>query len=341
MTEVLFVLLPEVVLLDVAGPAEAFRIAEKIAPGHFELAYAAPARSVQTGSGLHIGQLRALPKRVDADTLIVLAGVVGSVPKMQSAPVQQVVQWLRALHAAQPAVPVMGVCAGALLAGAAGLLDGRECTTHHACTEALANIAPAARVRENRIFVEDGPMLTSAGITAGIDAALHVIGARCGAQVACAVAREMVVYLRRTGADAALSPWVEHRNHVHPGVHRVQDAVTADPAADWSAERMARVACTSARHLTRLFTEHAGCTPLDYLHRVRYARARELLMQEGLPIERVAERAGFGSAMQMRRVWRKYEATAPSATASRAVRASAAVDRATASNRAGRTRNAV
>ena len=107
------------------------------------------------------------------------------------------------------------------------------------------------------------------------------------------------------------------------------------------AERMARVACTSARHLTRLFTEHAGCTPLDYLHRVRYARARELLMQEGLPIERVAERAGFGSAMQMRRVWRKYEATAPSATASRAVRASAAVDRATASNRAGRTRNAV
>lgn len=311
MTELLFVLLPEVVLLDVAGPAEAFRIAEKIAPGNFTLSYAAPAGSVQAGIGLHIGRLRRLPKRVDAKTWVVLAGVVGSVPKMASAPVQQVVGWLRALHAAQPQVRVMGVCAGALLAGAAGLLDGRECTTHHACVEALASIAPAAKVRENRIFVEDGALLTSAGITAGIDAALHVIGMQCGAQVACAVAREMVVYLRRTGGDAALSPWVEHRNHVHPGVHRVQDAIVADPATPWTAESMARVACTSARHLTRLFTEHAGCTPLDYLHRVRYARARELLVQEGLPIERVAERAGFGSAMQMRRVWRKYESAPP------------------------------
>ncbi len=321
MTRVLFVLLPDVVLLDVVGPAEAFRIAERMAPGSFTLEYAAPTRSIEAGIGLQVGRLRALPRRVDAQTLVVLAGVVGSVPKMHSAPVQRVVQWLRALHAHDDGARVMAVCAGALIAGAAGLLDGRECTTHHACVEALARLAPAAKVRDNRIFVEEGPVLTSAGITAGIDAALHVIGRQCGAQVACAVAREMVVYLRRTAGDAALSPWVEHRNHVHPGVHRVQDAIAADPASSWTAERMARLACTSARHLARLFAEHAGCSPLDYLHRVRYARARELLTQQALPIERAAEGAGFGSALQLRRVWRKYEAAPPSAISALARRA--------------------
>ena len=141
---------------------------------------------------------------------------------------------------------------------------------------------------DNRIFVEDGTVFTSAGVTAGLDLALHVIGRQLGARVAADVARDLVVYLRRAGSDPALSPWVMHRNHLHPAVHRVQDAVARDPAARWGARELAAVACTSARNLARLFAEHAHCSPLDYVQLIRFALARQLVTQSRLDLERVA-----------------------------------------------------
>lgn len=133
-------------------------------------------------------------------------------------------------------------------------------------------------------------------------------------RAACAVARNMVVYLRRGGADPQLSAWVSGRNHLHPALHRVQDALAADPVQPWTLDQMARLACTGTRHLARLFHEHAGASPREYLHRLRVAVARELVMQSSLDMEAVAARAGFGSARQLRRVWRKFEANAPSAS---------------------------
>ena len=116
-----------------------------------------------------------------------------------------------------------------------------------------------------------------------------------------------IASLLRAGA------WVMHRNHIHPVVHRVQDAVSREPAADWSADRLARFAHTSARNLARLFAEHANCSPLDYVQRMRVAVARELLAQSQLSLERVAEQSGFASAHQLRRVWRRWESAPPSA----------------------------
>ena len=155
-------------------------------------------------------------------------------------------------------------------------------------------------------------MFTSAGVTAGIDLALHVIGKQLGHRVAAAVARDLVVYMRRAGGDPALSPWVMHRNHIHPVVHRVQDAVSRNPAAHWPADRLADVAHTSERNLARLFAQHARCSPLDYVQRMRVGLARELLTQSELSLERVAEMAGFSSAHQFRRVWRRWESVPPS-----------------------------
>jgi transcriptional regulator GlxA family with amidase domain len=104
-----------------------------------------------------------------------------------------------------------------------------------------------------------------------------------------------------------------HRNHIHPVVHRVQDAVSREPAAEWSADRMAQIGHTSARNLARLFAQHARCSPIDYVQRMRVAVARELLAQSGLSLERVAEQSGFTSAHQLRRVWRRWETAPPSA----------------------------
>ena len=123
--------------------------------------------------------------------------------------------------------------------------------------------APAARVKENRLYVEDGERLTSAGITAGVDLMLHIVAGMAGHATALAVARYLVVYLRRGGADPQLSPWLEGRNHIHPAVHRAQDAVGADPAHGWSLGALARVSATSSRNLSRLFNEDAGMGVAD------------------------------------------------------------------------------
>jgi transcriptional regulator GlxA family with amidase domain len=102
-----------------------------------------------------------------------------------------------------------------------------------------------------------------------------------------------------------------HRNHVNPTLHRVQDAIIKNPAAQWSASQLASVACMSSRNLARLFAEHAGCSPLDYVQRLRVALARELVSNSEMGMERVAEKTGFSSAHQLRRVWRRWEEAPP------------------------------
>jgi transcriptional regulator GlxA family with amidase domain len=161
---------------------------------------------------------------------------------------------------------------------------------------------------ENRLFVEDRDRLTSAGVTAGIDLMLYMVSQRLGHAVAAAIARYLVVYLRRSGADPQMSPWLEGRNHVHPAVHRVQDAITKNPAAHWQVGKLARVAGASSRHLTRLFQEYAGMSVTEYRNNLRVALARQMLSQTEMDMDEVAEKAGFGSTRQMRRAWRRvYE----------------------------------
>ncbi len=317
--DVFFVLLPSVVLLDVAGPADAFRNAEAQRPGSYRMRFVAPQPRLQAAVGLNLCDLEPLPHQPAPGSIVVLTGIAGPRIDLNDAAAQQVVQWLRGGAVRESLL--MCVCAGSVLAGHAGLLGGRACTTHHEHLEELRRVAPGARVLDNRIFVEDGTVFTSAGVTAGLDLALHVIGQQLGAQVAANVARDLVVYLRRAGSDPALSPWVMHRNHLHPAVHRVQDAVARDPAARWGARELSAVACTSARNLARLFAEHANCSPLDYVQLIRFALARQLVTQSRLDLERVAMRAGFRSAQHLRRVWSRWEDRPPSALRGRDLQA--------------------
>lgn len=310
MTNVLFAVLPEVVLLDVAGAAEAFRIAAQLVPGSYELQFVASNPSVRSCVGLQLHQLQPLPPSVPDGAIVVVTGVSSASLDLNSSTVKRLSEWLGKISR-NPTVTLMCVCSGSLLAAQAGLLRGRECTTHHEFIEKLGKLEPTATVHGNRIFVEDGAVFTSAGVTSGIDLALHMIGQQLGHKVAVAVARDLVVYMRRTTADPQLSAWVMHRNHIHPAVHKVQDAIARNPAADWTAKKLATVACMSARNLARLFSEHAGCSPLDYVQRLRVALAREMVMNSDLALERVAERSGFSSAHHLRRVWRRWERVPP------------------------------
>jgi transcriptional regulator GlxA family with amidase domain len=129
-----------------------------------------------------------------------------------------------------------------------------------------------------------------------------------------AIARYLVVYLRRNGTEPQLSPWLEGRNHIHPALHRAQDAIAANLTGAWSLTRLAKIAGLSERHLSRLFHVHVGGSIADYINRLRVLRAKELLSQTRLDIERVAEGAGFASSRQLRRAWRKLYTTTPSET---------------------------
>ncbi|MFY1992463.1 GlxA family transcriptional regulator [Achromobacter xylosoxidans] len=312
MIPVYFVLPRGIVLLDVAGPAEAFRVANKLCPDAFAQHFCGPSTEVESGiPGLHLARIQPLPQKLPPEALVIVSGVVGKHIRLDEPEARVIIDWLAARHPVD-GFTLMTVCAGALFAAAAGLTRQRECTTHHSCLAQLADMDPSARLHDNRIFVEDGNLVSSAGITAGIDLALHMVSRHCGPRVASEVARDMVVYQRRAGTDSALSPWLEHRNHMHPGVHRVQDAVVRNPAAPWSAQSLAEQAHTSSRHLTRLFREHAGCTPMDFLYQIRVALARDMLRETRLNLEIVAEKSGFGSAQHLRRVWRRFQPQTPS-----------------------------
>ncbi|XAZ19777.1 helix-turn-helix domain-containing protein (plasmid) [Sinorhizobium sp. B11] len=308
---------PRALLLDIAGPMEVLRRANlEQGSTEFVPSYIGPAAEVRSSTGLDLAKISPLPVRLPDDALLIVSGAVdeplaGSVESGpgDAALEAEIVEWLRGT--VRPGIRLATICSGALLAARAGLLEGYECTTHHSMLQELVRLAPTARVRENRLYVEDGERLTSAGVTAGIDLMLAVVAKEVGHAVSLAVARTLVIYLRRAGGDPQLSPWLEGRNHLHPAIHRAQDAVGADPSQNWSVETLAKIAATSPRNLSRLFNEHTGMSVTDYVNRMRIVLARELITGSRLDMENVAERIGFSSARQFRRAWRRLHDTPP------------------------------
>lgn len=316
MIDVLFLVLPQTLLLDLAGPAEAFRLANQRLqqlqqPAMFRLRYVGPQAEVDSSVGLRLAGIEALPAALPPNCWLVVMGRPGSATQVlrRQAPWLAARDWLG--RVAAPAMArdalLLTVCVGALLAADAGLVGTRCVTTHHELLDDLARIAPAARVQADRVFVEDGPLLSSAGVTTGIDLALHLIHRQCGPAIASAVAQVMVTFTRRGPQDPQRSALLARRDHLHPAVHRVQDAVCAAPGTDWTAERLAQVAHVTPRHLARLFQRHAGSSPRDYVQGVRSALAQHALAN-GSAAADAARLAGFAQVRQMRAALRRLPA---------------------------------
>lgn len=308
--DIVFVLLPGSLVLDWAGPAEALRIANQQARAQgraepFTLRFAGPKPQSQSSVGVALAGLEPLPTAWQAPSWIVLLGQVGMRIDVTPPLVREVLHWLRGLRFATHRLELVTICAGAVLAAHAGLLTGRRVTTHHHHLDELRETDPRCEVVANRVFVADAPFFSSAGVTTGIDLMLHRIAGVCGEAVAAQVAQAMAVAVRRGPGDPELSPFLDYRSHLHPALHRVQDAVSQEPRAGWTVPAMADVARTSPRHLTRLFIEHAGIAPLGYLRRIRLATAQAALAA-GANVTQAAERAGFSSDTQLRRAWRQF-----------------------------------
>ena len=250
-----------------------------------------------------------------APTWVVVAGQPAMHANESTPAVRAISHWLhRTLHeplrTADTPHRLITICSGALLAARAHLLTGRRCTTHHELLYSLRTLAPEAQVVDNRVFLVDGPVATSAGITAGIDLALHLIASECGEALASSVAKDMVVYLRRSSRDPELSPFLSHRNHLHPAVHRVQDAINIERERDWNMTALATIGRVTERHLLRLFMDHIGMSPMRYLEAIRLERARQSI-ERGASVTSAAEIAGFRSGPQLRRAWQRQWGGSP------------------------------
>jgi transcriptional regulator GlxA family with amidase domain len=303
---VIFLLLPEVEILDLGGPLQALHEANRIKP-RYRIRLCSARDKVRTDQGLMLADLEPLPE-CGAGSLIVVPGMPY---RMTERVDRAVVRWLKASHAA--GAHVASICTGAFILGEAGLLDGRRCTTHWMRIGELERRYPAARVLSNRLFVTDGEVTTSAGIASGIDMALSMIEQLHGPLTAAEVAREMVVYIRRDGSAQQQSVYLDYRAHLHPGIHRVQDHLAQEPARRYTLDELGGIAGMSPRHLTRVFRQTTGISVHDYATRIRLELARTLLHDPTATIDAVAQQCGFESARQFRRVWKQTFDRPPSA----------------------------
>ncbi|MFD5701441.1 GlxA family transcriptional regulator [Streptomyces lasiicapitis] len=312
---VLVVLFDGVQSLDVTGPLEVFTGASHVhgpeAPYRVRTAslHGAP---VRTSSGLTLVpdvSLTELTASTDgsaagAPHTLLVPGGAGT--RDEDA---ELIAWLRA-HAPR-ARRLVSVCTGAIFLAAAGLLDGRRVTTHWAYCDTLARNHPEIDVDPDPIYVRDGHVATSAGVTAGIDLALALVEEDLGRDTALTVARYLVVFLRRPGNQAQFSAQLSAQTARREPLREVQQWITEHPGGDLSVDALAERARLSPRHFARAFQAETGTTPGKFVERVRVEHARRLLEDTADGVEQVSRACGYGTPEAMRRAFVKALGTAP------------------------------
>jgi transcriptional regulator GlxA family with amidase domain len=301
---------PAVQLLDVTGPVQVFASANDFAsetgtaPPYDLRIVAQGGQSVTASAGVALAT-HPLPSCGSAlDTLVIAGG--GGVEAAASDPV--LVDWVR--QRAKDARRVASVCTGAFLLAASGALDGKRAVTHWSVCAELARRFPAVRVESDPIFLRDGAIWTSAGVTAGIDLALALVQEDLGRAAALAVARYLVVFLKRPGGQAQFSATLALQA-ADDRFGRLHEWISGHLAEDISLPILARQAGMSERSFSRRYAEATGMTPGRAVERLRLEAARRLLLETRLPVKRIAQRCGFGSEETMRRSFVRLLAVAP------------------------------
>jgi transcriptional regulator GlxA family with amidase domain len=304
MRTVLIVLFDGVQSLDVTGPAEVFAGAEACRGGSYLIRTASlDGVAVRTSSGLTLVPDHALADAPAPHTLLVPGG------EGTRRPDPALIAWLRT-HGPR-ARRLVSVCTGAIPLAQAGLLDGRRATTHWAYCDKLARDHPAIDVDPDPIYVRDGNVSTSAGVTAGIDLALALVEEDLGRDTALTIARHLVVFLRRPGGQAQFSAQLAAQTARREPLREVQQWITEQPAADLSVEALAARAGFSPRHFARAFQAETGMTPGRYVDRVRLEHARRLLEDTAGGVEEISRASGYGTPEAMRRAFVRTLGTAP------------------------------
>ncbi len=293
--------------LDVSGPLEVFDVAEQLAHGRYRHAVVSPdGEPFTTGSGLRIVASGSLGD-VDGpiDTLVVAGGRGIASARRDPALVASVAA------AAGRSRRVASVCTGAFLLAESGLLDGRRAATHWSAADRLAERHPGVEVDPDSIFVRDGNVWTSAGVTAGIDLALALVEEDHGRAAALDVARWLVVFAKRPGGQAQFSAPLAAQLAERPPVRAAQELARARPETDLTVESLAGHAQMSVRGFARAFRREVGVTPAAYVEAVRVERAVQMLQTTSSGADQIAAACGFGTAETFRRAFRRRMGVTP------------------------------
>lgn len=302
-------------ILDIAGPLEVFTKAGSYlpqpgpSPFRYEMIVASPEGGVITSnSGLQIANTTKIIELDDDLDTILIAG--GSEEALRSVAVaSDLLQWIN--ERAPRTRRVASVCTGAFLLGASGLLDGRRATTHWSAASQLAALFPNTDVEPDAIFIGDGHIHTSAGVTAGIDLALAFVEQDCGPAIALNTARELVLYLRRVGGQSQFSATLAAQAKSANGLRDLLAWISERPTEDLSIPQLAERAGMSERTFGRAFAAETGMTPARYVELVRLDRAKSYLETTKWPLARIASRSGLGSAATLARVFRRLLGITP------------------------------
>ncbi|MBL1078285.1 GlxA family transcriptional regulator [Nocardia sp. 2] len=290
-------------MLDLAGPADVFTTATMVGadPGYRVEIAAATAGPVRSASGIEVHAAHTLGAWTEpVDLLLVAGGLTAWAASRDDA----VVTGIR--EAAGRAERIGSVCSGSFLLARAGLLDGRRATTHWAGGEIMAQQFPLVRTEPDRIYVQDGPVWTSAGVTAGIDLALAIVAADHGTELAREVARWLVVYLHRPGGQSQFSAPLSAGPVQRDSLRALQVWMEENLTGDLSLPALADRAGMSTRHFSRVFTHETGTTPARYVEQVRIGAARRLLENTDAPMDRVAAAVGLGSPETLYRIFHRH-----------------------------------
>ncbi|MEJ0056144.1 MAG: helix-turn-helix domain-containing protein [Bacteroidota bacterium] len=310
----IFVMPPQVHLLDISGPAHVFyEAADYGAPLKLCFVSVYPGVSVETSSsGLAFAKLEDFTSiHLQKDDVVFIPGLDSKflLDKKFYKGITPFLKWLGVQH--ERGARICSVCTGAFLLAESGLLNGHQATTHWKYQQLLGEQYPGVEVLTNHLFVQNNNLYTSAGVASGIDLGLYLLEEMYGTRFSAAIAREIVIYLRRGKDDPQLSVFLQYRNHMEDRIHSVQEWLAQHLDKKFTADSLADTIHTSGRNLTRLFKDTTGITIGQYVEKLRVAHAMHLLHGHQ-KVETVAKACGLQSPNQLRALLKKHAGVLPS-----------------------------
>jgi transcriptional regulator GlxA family with amidase domain len=302
--KIIFFIPPGVHMLDLSGPVQAFWEANQLT-GQYDIGYCSFKAEVPDATGIHFSRLAHYSKvqLQKGDYLFIPGFNSGLLDQLGQAQWKKLYGWIS--RQAASGVFVCSVCVGAFVLAGAGLLEGKKCTTHWSLIKKLKADFPGVHVQDDALFTRDGGIYTSAGISSGIDLALFILEENHGALFAHKIARELVVYSRRGGSHSQDSVYLSYRNHLHNGIHQLQDWLIDNLASPATIEEIAERVNMSSRNLTRIFKLQTGISIHKYITLLRLEKADTLRNTPGVTVSVIAGQCGFANERQLQRIWKE------------------------------------
>lgn len=289
-------------LLDLAGPAQAFQEASALGAA-IKIHYIGFQQQIESFQGLNLSQITLPPKQIEVQSVVIVVGSHYYEGIYSDVASQKSLQWLKQLDSRN--ILLVGICTGSFLLAKASLLDGKQCTTHHSVKNSLQKQFPKVNVVSDCIFVEDNQVITTAGVTAGLDVALEIIDRYFGQELAIKVARDLVIHRRRLANDPQISVHLHYRNHISPLVHEAQDYIEKNYLSVLSQNTIAEELQVSLRHLQRVFKQYTGVTMFEYGCILKVEHAGKLI-SNGYNLLYVSHASGFPNIHSLKKYLKKY-----------------------------------